>query len=471
MTISGLDYVVLIVYLFAFIFAGYVISKRMVKSSKDFATAGQGMGFLTVVGSTVATCMGASIIFGNFQLMYSSGLRGFLIGYFWHIGWIFLVLMSGRLRKSGATSIPQFLEMRYSPFVRKVASYAVLCMGIASTAAQFRAAGSMSEALGLCTATTGIIIGGIVILLFTVFSGMWGVSITSTIQSVLIVITVGIVIPITAISIMGGPAQAVAAADRSMLSFGESDMTISIFIGYALSNLFACGAHPAYASKSLAAKDTKTAVSGQLCALIICGIIQAVALIPVLFGRAMFPNLTDSSQFIPTFIATYFPVGLKGLCISIVLSLLITTGDTFLLLISTTLTEDIIRPVYPNMDDRKMMMLQRFFCVAACGLIIAMSLYIPSIAELFKIGGSAFGCSVFFPALLGCFWKKINTKAVQFAMPFCCVLSIFWDLFLIKLTGQSGSVIAGTASFVICVFGSLILNARKNGTAAQQSMV
>ena len=117
------------------------------------------------------------------------------------------------------------------------------------------------------------------------------------------------------------------------------------------------------------------------------------------------------------------------------------------------------------------MMLQRFFCVAACGLIIAMSLYIPSIAELFKIGGSAFGCSVFFPALLGCFWKKINTKAVQFAMPFCCVLSIFWDLFLIKLTGQSGSVIAGTASFVICVFGSLILNARKNGTAAQQSMV
>lgn len=120
MTISGLDYVVLIVYLFAFIFAGYVISKRMVKSSKDFATAGQGMGFLTVVGSTVATCMGASIIFGNFQLMYSSGLMGFLIGYFWHIGWIFLVLMSGRLRKSGATSIPQFLEMRYSPFVRKV---------------------------------------------------------------------------------------------------------------------------------------------------------------------------------------------------------------------------------------------------------------------------------------------------------------------------------------------------------------
>ena len=149
MTISSLDYVVLIVYLFAFIFAGYVISKKMVKSSRDFATAGQGMGFLTVVGSTVATCMGASIIFGNFQLMYSSGLRGFLIGYFWHIGWIFLVLMSGRLRKSGATSIPQYLEMRYSPFVRKVASYAVLCMGIASTAAQFRAAGSMSEALGL----------------------------------------------------------------------------------------------------------------------------------------------------------------------------------------------------------------------------------------------------------------------------------------------------------------------------------
>lgn len=467
MHMSILDYLVVLLYILSFIGIGIYVSKKKVKSSADFANAGQSMGLFTVVGSTVATCMGASIIFGNFQLVHAGGIKALVSTYFWFFGWMFLVILSGRLRASGAVSIPEFLEKKYNPLARRIASYAVLCMGISSTAAQFKSVGSMSAALNLTDASTGIIIGALVILLFTVFSGLWGVAITDTIQSIMILVTVGVVLPIVAIKVVGGPSAALGSIEPSKLSFSGSTMTTGLFVGYALSNIFSCGAHPAYAQRSLAAKDNKTAVRGQLIALVICAVITAVAVFPALFINKIFPDMTDGSMFVPAFIATYFPIGLRGLCIAVVLGLLLTTGDTFLLLLSSTLTEDIIRPAKPDIDDKKLLTIGRFICVAACIIIVILALYIPTITELFKIGGSAFGCSVFFPLFFGCFWKRVNTKAINFSMAFCCILSIVWDLFLKDTTGQSGSLIAGVASFVLCVFGSLYLNRRAGKAAAR----
>lgn len=465
-SVSAVDYIVILLYVVCFVAIGIYVTKKKVKSSKDFSTAGQSMGLWTVVGSTIATCMGATIIFGNYELVYSSGIKGMVSTFFWYFGWIFLVLMSGRLRASGASTIPGYIKIKYNEKTQKIASFAVLCMGISSTAAQFRSFGSMTEALNLCDTNTGIWIGACVILLFTVFSGLWGVAITDTIQSVMILVVVGAVIPITATLAAGGFNAAYASIDPSKLTFAGSTMTTGTMIGYALSNLFACGAHPAYAQRSLAAKDDKTAQKGQLIAMIISFAVTFIAVWPAFFMNELFPDMTNGSLFVPAFIATYFPIGLKGLSLAIVLGLLLTTGDTFLLLLSSTLSEDIIRPARPDLSDEKMLKIQRLICVLSTFIIVALALYIPSITRVFKIGGSAYGCSVFFPLFLGCFWKKVNTKAVTLSMMICCPLSIFWDFVLAGYTGQQGSLIAGIVSFVICFFGSLIINAREKSNAA-----
>ena len=462
---SFIDYAVILLYIVAFVGIGIYVTKKNVKSAKDFATAGQGLSLGMVVGSTVATCMGASIIFGNYQLVFDSGMQGMITNVFWNVGWMFLVIMSGRMRATGASSIPMFIEKTYGKTARQIASYAVLCMGVSSTAAQFKAVGSMTAALGLCDATTGILIGAVIIVLFTVFSGLYGVALTDTIQSVMIVVTVGAIIPVTATVLAGGPAAAFNAIEPGALSLSGGGMTAGVMLGYILSNMFSCGCHPAYAQRSLAAKDNKVAVKGQLIACVLCLIITFVAAWPAFFGRTLFPNMTDGSQFIPAFIATYFPPILKGLALAILLGLLLTSGDTFLLLLSSTATEDIIRPAKPDIDEKKLLKIGRGVVVFGAIVIVCLALYIPTITDLFKIGGSAFGCCCFFPCLFGCFWKKVNKQAVTLSMLVCCPLSIIWDLFLKGVTGQSGSLIAGITSLVICVVGSLILNSKQKQTA------
>lgn len=466
MKVPFLDYAVILIYILAFIAIGAVITKKKVKSAADYSTASRGMGLFTVVGSTVATCMGATIIFGNFQLVYSSGIKGLIAALTWYIGWICLPVMAGRLYDTGAISLPDYIQKRYNPLARKIASYSVLCMGISSLAAQFRSVGSMSQALGLCDANTGIIIGAIVILLFTVFSGLWGVAITDTIQSIMILAVVGFVIPIAATVVAGGPKEAIAAIDPAKLSFKGSTMTTGVFVGYIITKSFSAGAHPAYSQRVFAAKNRKVAVWGQVISIIICTAIVLVAVWPALFLNKIFPDMTDGSLFVPAFVAAYFPIGIRGLVLAVILGLLLTTGDTFLMLFSSTVTDDIIRHAKPNIEDKKLLRIGRLACVLATVGTVLMAMYIPDITRLISIGGSSFCCTVFFPLILGCYWKKINTKAVTVSMCICCPLSIIWDFFLAKPTGQSGSLIAGITSFVICVLGSLILNAREQKKAS-----
>mgnify|MGYP007098956947 CR=1 FL=1 len=43
------------------------LAKKKIKKASDFTTAGQSLGTFTVAGSIISTCMGASILFSNYQ--------------------------------------------------------------------------------------------------------------------------------------------------------------------------------------------------------------------------------------------------------------------------------------------------------------------------------------------------------------------------------------------------------------------
>ena len=62
-----------------------------------------------------------------------------------------------------------------------------------------------------------------------------------------------------------------------------------------------------------------------------CTCVWLISVIPPLWINQIFPDMTDGSLFVTRLVATYMPVGLRGMVIAVVLSLLITTGNSFLL--------------------------------------------------------------------------------------------------------------------------------------------
>ena len=461
--LSSLDILVMALYVVAMIGIGIYVGKR-VKNSKDFTTAGQSMSLGVVIGSTVATCLGSSIAFGNMELVHKYGLSGLTSAVFWYVGWLFLVALAKPLRDSGATSIPTFLAQRYDASTRKISSLCTVIMALSSCAANFIAIGVMTQALGICDSTTGTIVGAVIIVLFTIFSGLWGVAITDTIQSVILVIGIGIIIPVVSFSSAGGFTFVMDNTPAIRLDplLGMAPLTM---FGWFLANTLACGAHPAYAQRIFAAKDTKTAQMGTLISNGVCVCVMVVAALPAFTIPFLFPDMQLGSQFAPTFIADYFPPLMRGLLMAALLGLLLTTGDTFLLLLASTITQDVIPLFKKTIEDRTMLAINRGIVAVGAVVIVLMGLYWNSIYELFKIGASAYGAGMFLPLFLGCFWKKAQTPAINAAMLTGCLVSFIWDYLFKRQTGIDGVILGAGLCFAISVFGSLWLAGRSGASA------
>lgn len=452
--LGGIDIGVAVLYVVAFAIIG-VLANRKVKTAKDFVSAGQSLTLPVVVGTTIATCLGASILFSNYQRIHAFGIDGLVWALAWYVGWMLMLPIAKRLRASGATSLPTFLEKRYNGKTRTISSVFVLVSAISTCASFFLAFGTMAQTLGICDMKTGTIVGAVVIVIFTVVSGLWGVALTDSLQTIIIAIGCCILVPYYVFKTAGGVEPVVESISDNVLGFGQGLPTM-LLIGYVMSNLLAAAAEPSFAQRIFASKDSRTAVIGQSLSCGISAVICIIAVLPAFAIPVLYPDMTDGAQFITNVVADYFPAGLKGLMVSVIMGLLLTSGDSYLMLVSSSVVDDFVRPRKPDMEEKKLLRIGRVVIIVAAVVMVLLALYIKVIYNLFALGASAYAAAVFVPLYLGCYWKKANTKAINAAMLCGGGVSLIWDLFLVDSTGIRGVMIGTALSLVICVVGSLL---------------
>jgi len=450
-----IDYIVVVVYFCAMIVIG-VIASRRVKSSKDFTSAGQQLPLILVIGSSIATCMGASVIFGNYSGVHAYGLSGYLGTLTYFLGWALLIPFSKFFRSSGAASLPEYLGLSYNKKTETIASIAILIFLLGSTANIFIAFGTMCETLGLCSQSVGIVIGAFVVVLFTVFSGLWGVALTDTLQMVIIVVAIVIAIPIISFLKAGGIGYVFTNTDPARLNPFQG-LPPATLLSFVAARMLSASVDPAYTQRALAAKDTKTAVKGTMMSVGVAFIIYCIVIIPVFTIPFIFPDMTDGAQFVPSFVLAYFPPVAKGLSFAAILGLLLTTGDSYLLLISSTVTDNILPKFRPDYDDAKKLKLCRLIVCVMPVIIVPIALYWQDIYSLTNATGSAYGAALFFPVVFAILWKKkMNKKIVNIAMSVGCFSAIIWDYGLKSITGTSGILVGGALCLIICLVARFV---------------
>lgn len=463
--IPVVDFMTIIIFLILIIYLGIRATKK-VKSSKDFSSAGQELSWFVCTGTCIASAIGANVVIGKYEVILESGVSGIVASWFWWIGWLFLLFLAKPLRASGALSIPDFLQKRYGEKTQKIGALCVLVCTISLTAAQFLAIGNVLEALGLCSREIGVWIGALIIILFTVFSGLWGVAITDTFQSIFLVLAFGIIFPIAVFNVAGGWEPVIMSHTAEELSLFQGMAPITM-VGWGIYYIFSCGADPIFAQRIFAAKDTKTAVTSQFASWIITFFVTGIiCALPALAIHVIFPELSIGSQFTPKFLLTYMPPVARGLMLSFLLSMMLTSGDSQLLALTTTITDDIIKPrLKESQNEKRILLLNRAVCVVAAIVVCLMALYFDKIYQLLKTGGSAYGAGIFIPILLGCFWKKAKTKAINWGMAVGLIVSFGFDMFLKIPLGLDldGVILGGVLCLGICVFGSLMLSCKQEG--------
>ena len=180
--------IIMIVILVLFVMVGIVFRA---KDTTDFYAAGRG---ISKVGSGMAIAsnwMSAASFLGMAALMYGFGYHGLAYVVGWTGGYVLLlILMAGQIRKYGKYTAADFIGDRYySRNLRAVGAIVAILISIAYCVGQFGGIGLMFKWIMGMPYNWAVIVGGTVVLTYTLISGMLGVTKNMQIQYVIIIIS------------------------------------------------------------------------------------------------------------------------------------------------------------------------------------------------------------------------------------------------------------------------------------------
>jgi Na+/proline symporter len=135
---------------------------------------------------------------------------------------------------------------------------------------------------------------------------------------------------------------------------------------------------------------------------------------PAKFGELV---KTDSQLVLPTLILTHTPVFAQVIFFGALLSAIMSCSSATLLAPSVAFSENIVRGFYPNMSDRRFLLVMRSSLVGFALVVLFVALN--SKLTIFQMVESAYKITLvtaFVPLAFGLYWLRATTQGAYFAM-------------------------------------------------------
>ena len=404
---------ILVLYMGGMLAIGFM-GKKSSSSMNEFLTAGKSGGMFVMVCTYIGAHVGNGIVVGGAQYGADYGIGGVWFGLGACLSYIlFATVMSRLLYRRGYLTIPDLIRDRYqSKFASVLMAVLNICATLGIMAAQIMAGAALFSALGL-NPTLGAVLLAIVVFIYCSISGMWGVMMTDSVQT--IVIFFSTIFCIVAIAMHGGFDAMSAALPETSFEFVpfSTEKLVMMLVPGALNGLISGAAFQRTAS----CKDEKVAFFAP--------IIAAFALIPFvvmpvligMYGKAMFPDAPTNAILFKV-VLEMNPI-VAGLMVSAVLSAVMSTMDIGLLNVTANTVNDIYyKTINPKADQKTLGKLSAAVTMISGLIALTLALTSSSILGLLSSTYSLMNAGALVMVVGGIFWKK-GTKEGAIASAFC----------------------------------------------------
>ncbi len=409
------------------ILTGIIIYKsRAVKNEDDFVVAGRNVPVYLLVGTLVTTWIGSGSLFGTAGLTFRTGFSELWFSMGAWIGILVVYFIAARVRKISQYTLTDILERRYAPIARLLGTITIILAYLIIAGYQFRGGGRFISILteGAISPETGTIISGVVIICFTALAGMVSIVSIDIFNGAIMILAIIMAVPF-ALSSHGGWDEVVAtisAVSPDHLSLTEGHST-SWYIGILLPTLLLLLSESSVYQKFSSAKDAKAAKQA------VFGMFVGVVLIEFLMcalavvGFAIYSddprffladgsiNQAMSEEIILRIGFEQLPAYVGSLLFAGGVAIILSTGNTFLMVTSTNVSRDLIEKYFYKTDDsNKKLMIQRI-AVVVLGLLAYLAVtQFTTILQMALISYTMIGASLA-PALLATFfWRRVTKE-------------------------------------------------------------
>ncbi len=463
-----------------FAIAGYMLinlgiglwASRFVKNTKDFVLAGQKLPLVLAASATFATWFGAESILGAPAEFLKHGVRGVIEDPFGAALCLFLVglFFARHFYKLGILTFCDYFRYRYGKRAEIWSAVLIVPSYVSWIAAQLLAMGTVMKVVLGWPLAESMLISTALVVTYTIWGGMWSISLSDFFQTILI---------IGGLTIVGGAMYVktggIAPLAGSMpdgffdflpkANFMDWSKYIAAWITIGLGSI----PQQDVFQRVMSARDADTSVKACLLSAFMYLSIALIPLYIALCAHFLYPeSRTEGQMMIPDMVMRHMSLPVQVLFLGALLSAILSTTSSAIMAPATVMGENIYKFFRPATTDRELLKVIRLGIVLIAFIAVMMASGRESIFELVAESSAFSLVTLFIPLSAGLYWKKATLTGCLLSMALglgtwllCTTLETGYPAILFGLAAAVAGMAAG--SYASGFPGKRLLNNSRKG--------
>ena len=410
----------LVVYLLLNLRIGLWASKR-ISTTTDFVLAGRRLPLILAASVTFATWFGSETIMGAPAEFLEHGLLGVIEDPFGASLCLFIIgiFFARRFYKMNIITFCDFFRVRYGRNAEILSAVLLIPSYFSWIAAQLMAMGIVLKVMLAWPLTECIVLSSVVVAFYTIWGGMWSVSITDFFQTIMIIVGLLIVSGVLYFKV-GGFSPLIKAAPKDFFRF-YPELSFKNYVEYFAAWItIGLGSIPQQDvfQRVMSAKSAEVSVKATLLSAFMY---LTVALLPLFIGLCahhLYPAAAgaDRQMIIPNMVLMHMNLPLQILFFGALVSAILSTTSSAIMAPAAVLGENVIKFFRPELTDKQLLLVIRVGIVVITAICIFIAATGESIFDLVAESSAFSLVSLFVPLAAGIYWKKANQAGCVLAM-------------------------------------------------------
>ena len=422
--------------------------------------AGRSLPVLLSSSALFATWFGSETVFGASSEFLHGGLYAVIEDPFGAALCLILfgLFFARKLYNMNLLTLGDYFKVRFGRKAELMASVFMTPPYIGYIAAQLVAMGLILNVVSGLVVWQGVVLSAMVVTFYTYIGGMWAISITDFVQSIIIIVGL-LVLAIVLADKVGGAAvvfREVHPEDFRFLPRPEWKEVTAYFAAWSVLGLGSIPSQDVF-QRSMSSGSANTAVRSCYYAAILYLTVALLPLFISLCTKHLYPDQVsgDAQLVLPNMVMQHTGLAVQILFFGSLLSAIMSTTSSAILAPAAIFSENLVRPLLKEkLSDKQMLILTRASVLLFSGLATVMACVRTNIYQLVGESSVLSLVTLFAALVFGIYWKRANTVGA-----ISSITSGFgaWVLFEFFYKLEIPSLVPATViSIAALVIGSLV---------------
>jgi len=421
--------------------------------------AGRSLPLLLGSSALFATWFGSETVFGASSEFLEGGLYAVMEDPFGASLCLLLfgMFFAGKLYRMNLLTLGDFFKVRYGRTTELVASFFLAPPYVGYIAAQLVAMGLILNVVADVTLAQGIVVSAFIVTLYTIIGGMWAITITDFIQTIIIIS--GLFVLAVSLGVKAGGVGHVLAsvpdANFKFLPGGDFKEIVTYVAAWSVLGLGSIPSQDVF-QRSMSSRSASVAVRS---CYIAAAMYITIAMLPLFISlciKYLYPDHLngDPQLALPTMVLQHMSMPIQILFFGSLLSAIMSTTSAAILAPAAIVSENFVKPLMKSrFTDKEFLLVTRvcvlLFSVAATIMATMRS----NIYELVGESSILSLVSLFAPLVFGLYWERASSGGALLSM----VLGIITWIIFESLETTWPSLVPATLVSVAAMAGGSFL--------------